>query len=133
LEIEPYSRREVEYPEISAAHRASCLASGNEALTWRSRALEMPLSPTQVSEGNSLRLPPAAEVDLSPDELARVIRRRGSARQFAPDPVTFPQLAAILDLALAHIPADFAPMVDLYVIAHAVEAPTPSSATDDPL
>ncbi|MGH9055703.1 MAG: SagB family peptide dehydrogenase, partial [Acidimicrobiales bacterium] len=30
-------------------------------------------------------------------------------------------LATILDLALAPIPADFAPMVDLYLIAHAVD------------
>jgi hypothetical protein len=42
LKIEPYSPREIDYPQIAAAHRASCLASGDEAADWRMQAIGVP-------------------------------------------------------------------------------------------
>ena len=104
LKVVPYSRFEIDYPEIGAAHRASCLSSGQEAEAWRSAPL------------------PAVPLDLWGASLADVIRRRGSSRQFdRMAPITRDQLTAVLDLALTPIAADFPPMVDLYVIAHAVD------------
>jgi nitroreductase len=61
------------------------------------------------------------KLDWSRPALADLIRRRGSTRQFAPAPIAFSELSTILALALAPIPADFGPMVDLYVIVHAVK------------
>jgi SagB-type dehydrogenase family enzyme len=121
LEIEPYSPREIDYPEIGAAHRASCLASGDEAAAWRMRALGLPHAAAPEPQGTALSLPSPSELDLSAPALAGVIRRRGSTRQFAPVPITLSELSSIFDLALASIPADFTPMVELYLIVHAVE------------
>jgi nitroreductase len=61
------------------------------------------------------------KLDWSRPALADLIRRRGSTRQFAPAPIAFSELSTILALALAPIPADFEPMIDLYVIVHAVK------------
>ena len=38
LPTEPLSPREVRYPEVEEAHRASSFASGDEAATWRAHA-----------------------------------------------------------------------------------------------
>jgi SagB-type dehydrogenase family enzyme len=121
LEIEPYSPREVDFPQIAAAHRASCLASGDEAAAWRARALGLPRTPWPEPDGTTLPWPAPAPLDLSPSALAAVIRRRGSSRQFARAPITLTQLSSILEVALAPIPADFPPMADLYLVVHAVE------------
>jgi SagB-type dehydrogenase family enzyme len=121
LEVEPYSRREIDYPEIAAAHRASCLASGEEVTAWRAQALGLPHPARSEPAGTARLLPSPAQLDLSRPALTAVIRRRGSSRQFAPAPITLTQLSTILDLALAPIPADFPPMADLYLIVHAVE------------
>jgi SagB-type dehydrogenase family enzyme len=121
LAIEPSSPREIVYPEIVAAHQASCLANGDEAAGWRARALGLPRPAVPEPEAKTVPLPSSLDVDWSPPALADVIRRRGSTRRFAPAPITLSELATILELALAPIPADFSPMVDLYLIAHAVE------------
>ena len=121
LQIEPYSPREIDYPQIAAAHRASCLASGDEAAFWRTQALGLPHPAWPEPDGTALPLPQPAKLDLSRPALAAVIRRRGSSRQFAPAPISLSELSTILELALAPIPADFAPMADLYLIVHAVE------------
>jgi SagB-type dehydrogenase family enzyme len=121
LDIEPYSRREIDYPQISAAHRASCLATGDEAAAWRRQAIEFRHPDRSDPDGTALRLSPPLQLDLSPHALAAVIRRRGSSRQFTRAPITLTQLSTILELALAPIPADFPPMADVYLIVHAVE------------
>jgi SagB-type dehydrogenase family enzyme len=121
LEIEPYSRREIDYPQIAAAYRASCLASGDEAAAWRVQALGLPHPAGPEPGGTALPLTAPAGLDLSPPALAAIIPRRGSSRQFGRAPITIPELSAILELALAPIPADFPPMADLYLIVHAVE------------
>ena len=58
--------------------------------------------------------------------------RRGSARSFARESITFAQLSTILDHATRGIPADFsddpaAQLNDLYVIAHAVQGLAPGA------
>jgi SagB-type dehydrogenase family enzyme len=121
VEIEPYSRRQIDYPQIAAAHRASCLASGDEAAAWRVLALGLPHRPWPEPDGTTLVLPAPAQLDLSPPAVAAVIRRRGSSRQFAQAPITLSQLSTIVELALAPIQADFPPMADLYLVVHAVE------------
>ena len=127
LKIEPYSPREIDYPPIAAAHRASCLASGDEAAVWRQKAVGLlpaggpEPGPEPEPDGTAWPLPAPVKLDLSSPALAAVIRRRGSSRRFARAPITLSRLSTILDLVLAPIPADFTPMVDLYVIVHAVE------------
>jgi SagB-type dehydrogenase family enzyme len=120
-EIEPYSRREIDYPQIAAAHGASCLASGNEAAVWRMQAVGLRHPARADPDGTALPLPSPLQLDLSPSALAATIRRRGSSRQFARAPITLTQLSTIFELALAPIPADFPPTADLYLIVHAVE------------
>jgi nitroreductase len=132
LAIEPYSHREIVYPEIVAALRASYLASGDEAAAWRARAHGLPHPASPGPEAKTAPLQSPLGVDWSPPALADVIRRRGSTRQFAPAPITFSELSSILELALAPIPADFSSMVDLYVIAHAIEGLDAGAYAVDP-
>jgi hypothetical protein len=53
------------------------------------------------------------------------VLRRGSAREFAREPISFAALSTILRSATRGIPADFtapgSPLTDVYVIVHAVE------------
>jgi SagB-type dehydrogenase family enzyme len=132
LEVEPYSRRQIDYPQIAAAHRASCLASGEEAASWRAQELGLPHTAWPDPAGTDLPLPAPAQLDLSPPAVAAVIRRRGSSRQFARAPITLTQLSTILELVLAPIPADFPPMADLYLIVHAVEGLDAGAYTLEP-
>jgi SagB-type dehydrogenase family enzyme len=55
------------------------------------------------------------------EELERVLRRRGSVREFALEPIPRPDLAAVLGEALAPIPADMPPYAETYLVVNAVE------------
>src|SRR3989442_456154 len=67
---EPYSPHEIDYPEIAAAHRASSLASGDEAAAWRAKALRLPHISAPESEGAALPLPSPVKLDWSRPALA---------------------------------------------------------------
>jgi hypothetical protein len=59
------------------------------------------------------------------DRLGDVIIRRGSAREFAREPISFEQLSTTLDRAITGFPADFLDppgvlLNDVYLIVHAV-------------
>ncbi len=100
----PYSRREVDYPEMRAMHQASSLASAEEVAAWGAPA--QPRAPGPLPGGASIE---------------EVILRRGSARRFARQPITQAELAAILDCASGGLAADFPGFIELYPIVHAVE------------
>jgi SagB-type dehydrogenase family enzyme len=60
-------------------------------------------------------------------ELERVLRRRGSVREFALEPISRSELAAILGEALAPIPADMPPYAETYLVVNAVEGVEPGA------
>jgi SagB-type dehydrogenase family enzyme len=115
----PLSAREESYPEAHAAHAAAVLESGEQARAWRAEAA----SGTQGEPGASTAAPPPGP--LPSDPLEAVIRRRGSARTFVPEPIARVELDAIVGCATAPIPADFAPLCETYLIVHAVEGLEP--------
>jgi nitroreductase len=55
------------------------------------------------------------------EELERVLRRRGSVREFALEPIPRADLAGVLGEALAPIPADMPPCAETYLVVNAVE------------
>jgi hypothetical protein len=119
----PLSPREVDYPAIREMHAASSLASGEEASAWRSKR------PTRLSPAVAGTLVPLQPMDTSslPDQsIEHVIRRRGSARQFARESIRFDQLSTMLVRAVRGIPCDCLdqgdwPLGDAYLIVNAVD------------
>ncbi len=123
LETEPLSRREVDYPAIREMHAASSLETSEEAATWRGRTPERRLpEPT----GELFPLSPLPEGEAPADTIEQVIRRRGSTREFAVEPITFGQLSTALQCATRGVEADFleppgAALNELYLVVNAVE------------
>ena len=130
LETEPLSSREIEYPAIREIHGASSLEHGEEVARWGRMVLPRP-EPDPRSELFPLR--PLAEADWPIEPLESVILRRGSTRRFdVSRSLTFEELSTALAVATASIPADFtqdpeSSLLDLYVIAHAVEGLPPGT------
>jgi SagB-type dehydrogenase family enzyme len=123
----PPSLHEVEYPEIGRAHAASSMASGDVA-AWRGA---IDLRPA-VATAPPVPLAPSETVE---ESVESVILRRGSAREFAREPITFAALSTILRSATRGIPADFtapgSPLVDVYAIVHAVDGLEPGAYAFD--
>jgi nitroreductase len=90
----------IEYPEADALHTASKLASAEEVERYRGD-----------SGWENLRLG-------IPDE---VFRRRGSVRDFSPEPIAQDELAAILAGTLGPTPLDVPPAIEFRLIVNAVE------------
>jgi len=130
LETEPLSSRVIDYPAIRELHSASSLEHGAEVARWRRVVLPRP-EPDPLSELFPLR--PLAEADWPAEPLESVILRRGSTRRFdVSRSLTFEELSTALAVATASIPADFtegaeSSLLDLYVIAHAVEGLPPGA------
>jgi hypothetical protein len=130
LETEPLSSREIDYPAIREIHSESSLEHGEEVARWRGVVLPRP-EPDSLSELFPLR--PLAEADWPAEPLESVILRRGSTRRFdVSRSLTFEELSTALAVATASIPADFtedpeSSLLDLYVIAHAVEGLPPGA------
>ena len=125
----PLSRREVDYPEIRAMHAASSLESGDEAAAWRGSPPHHTMPP---ATGTLTPLRPLEPGDLPADPIETVIRRRGSTRRFAREPITYEQLSTMLDRATRGITADClnpagGPLADLYLIVNAVEGLAPGA------
>jgi SagB-type dehydrogenase family enzyme len=147
LPTQRLSPAEVDYPAIRAMHAASSLTSPAEVRAWREgRPPYRGPGGTgaarrgMVGDGPAPRadrltpLRPVADADLPRDAIARVILRRGSARRFLRQPITFAQLSTMLDRATRPLAADFLPagswdglagpaaaLTDVYLIVHAVE------------
>jgi hypothetical protein len=101
----------IEYPEAHALHVASKLASADEVEGYRGDG---------GWENARLGIP---------DE---VFRRRGSIRDFSPEPVAREELAAILASAMGPIPLDVPPSNEFRLIANAVEGLEPGAYRFDP-
>jgi SagB-type dehydrogenase family enzyme len=123
LETVPPSRAEVDYAAIRRIHAASSLSSEREVVAWRESQAEFGLPPPARAVSQLRPLPPSA---LPAAPIEDVIRRRGSARRFAPRAIGIDALSSMLEAATAAIPADVlgssgAPMSELYLIVRAVE------------
>ena len=117
----PLSREEVDYPALRAIHAASKLHTPDELQAWPG----LPAWPAAPG-GELVPLRPLPDAEAPDPSLAEVILRRGSTRQFSREAIGFAQLSTILDRATRGIAADCLGeagpgLVDLYLIAHAVE------------
>ncbi len=130
FETVPPSKREVDYPIMRAMHAASSLASVEEVTAWRGTISARPLDAPRTEK--IFPLEPFADDEISRDTIEQVILRRGSARQFVREPISFREFSTVLESSTRGIPADFlaAPgelLNDLYVIVHAVEGLAPGA------
>jgi SagB-type dehydrogenase family enzyme len=110
-EVAPLFARERPYPEAYELHRATSLGSPDEVARYQSE-------------------PPGAPE--SWPELERVLRRRGSVRDFALEPIAQESLARILARACGPIPADAPPCAEAYLVANAVEGLDPGTYRFEP-
>jgi SagB-type dehydrogenase family enzyme len=129
LEIEPYSRHELDFPTIGAMHAASSLPDANAVAAWRNAP---PHLARPAPAGPLTALQPMADGELPADPIEQVIVRRGSTRVFAREAISFRQLSTALDRALRGLNADFSgspetPLNDAYLIVNAVEGLAPGA------
>ena len=129
LPTEPLSKTEVDYPAIRAMHAASSLDQDDQVRAWRGQT---PAAEGPAPSGRLIPLRRPEDAALPGDSIAQVIRRRGSTRQFAREPITLAQLSTMLDAATRGVPADFlepagATLNDLYLIVHDVEGLPPGA------
>jgi SagB-type dehydrogenase family enzyme len=130
VEIEPYSREEVDYPLMREIHAESSLETADEVAAWRGR------TPRIVMPGpadGTTALQPLLGEALPTDALEDVVVRRGSTRRFdRRASIGFDQLSTLLDRSTQSIPADFlepagALLNQLYLIVNAVDGLAPGA------
>jgi SagB-type dehydrogenase family enzyme len=115
----PLSREEVDYPAIRDVQRASSLGNADDVRQWREGG-----EPIRTEHGGApdLRaLEPEAAGEAS---IERVIRKRGSSRQFSRGPIDYSHLSTMLAAATRGTSADCLPgegtLSDPYLIANDV-------------
>ncbi len=130
LPIEPYSPRELDLPLIRETHQATLLDDGTGAARWRSsNSAAARISPP----GQPLIELPAPETQPVPQSpIEDVIRRRGSSRAFAREPITLGKLSTLLDRTTRGIPSDVfgsdgVPFNSAYLIVNAVTGLSPGA------
>lgn len=128
LPTTPLSRTEVDYPLIREIHTASSL-SREEVSGWRGA---LPARPKPSPPGRLFPLAPVSDEHVPRDSLDAVIKRRGSARRFTHEPITFGDFSTILRRSTLGIAADFleppgAMLNGVYLIVHAVDGLPPGA------
>jgi SagB-type dehydrogenase family enzyme len=123
IPVGPISRREIEYPEISAVHAAGELSSQEEVERWRETARSLAPAPSASNV-----MPPESGHELTVEEL---ILRRGSTRRFRRDTLRPEELDWPLAAASRSVPGDFrsprASLLERYVCVHDVEGTDPGA------
>ena len=119
---------EIDFPAIREMHEASSLADPEEVAAWREGA--MPTTRTELPLGTPILLEPLADDELPQESIEEVIIRRGSARQFSHEPMTFHELSTMLHKGTNNIPADFLQpqgisLAEVYLIVNAVDGLQP--------
>ncbi|MBI2164695.1 MAG: SagB/ThcOx family dehydrogenase [candidate division NC10 bacterium] len=104
-------------------HAASSLDEEDQVRAWRGQT---PAAERPAPSGRLIPLCPPEDTALPGDSVAQVILRRGSARQFAREPISLAQLSTMLARGTRGVPADFlepagATLNELYLIVHDVE------------
>ncbi|RQG94117.1 SagB/ThcOx family dehydrogenase [Natrarchaeobius chitinivorans] len=104
----PLSPNERTFPLIHEAWRAGILEDGAAAQSWRTGASTA--APTvgtrNGGDGERISLEPVDDETASSRPLHETIRRRGSCREYARDPVSFRKLSTVLDRAVCGVPMD---------------------------
>jgi nitroreductase len=127
LKTAPLSSREIDYPEIRAAHEASRLDAPAEVRDWRAAAADAAHAALATS-GESHPLRPLAAGGLPNEPLDSVIRRRGSTRRFSHRPIRFEELSTLLRVAAGALRSDFGDSPNLmYLIVNAVDGLRPGA------
>jgi SagB-type dehydrogenase family enzyme len=129
LPLVPYSKIEVDYPAMRQMHAASSLLSRDEVAAWHKKRVALPVPEAQ---GKLIDLTPVADAALPTDTVEQVIQRRGSARRFAREAISFAQLSTLLERTTQGIRADFlnpfgVELNDVYLIVHRVEGLAPGA------
>ena len=124
------SRAEVDYPEIRTMHEASSLATEAETAAWHDGPT--PVTAMPDPSGQMFALRPYDDDKMAADTTERVIKRRGSTRQFLRKAISFEQLSTVLCQATRGVPADFlspggVTMNDLYLVVNSVDGLAPGS------
>jgi SagB-type dehydrogenase family enzyme len=135
LPFVPLSACEVDYPLVRAAYQASALPDGVAARAWLAQAGKSRAGPDPSIEVRPAGTPggPTGEPSRT---LGETILRRGSTREFRRDPIGGARLTAILDAGLRPFPLDLDradPLVDTYLLVHAVEGLAPGAYRWDPV
>ncbi len=127
------------YPEAIGLRAASRLQNADDARAWRAAsttlahgssgpvALARPTSTAAIPRDPVIPSPAPTGVALSRDPVDAVIRRRGSAREFALEAIPVAEAAAILARAAGPLPADIPPLTGVYVAAHALDGLAPGA------
>lgn len=123
LQTAPLSKTEVDYPAIRAMQAASSFMTESEVEEWRRHS---PLRSEPEPTGPLFPLQPLSDAGSPLSSLDHVIRHRGSARVFAHEPISVPQLSTILVSATRGVPADFltpagSSLTTLYLIINSVD------------
>jgi SagB-type dehydrogenase family enzyme len=120
---EPLSRKVIEYPMITEVNDAGRLESPDDVAAWRARGGSIPQTPSESSVP-----PPAGHLS---DDLATVIRRRGSARILARRAIPAETLRDILWRATRGIPTDYRPngarSIEPFLIVNQVDGHEPGA------
>jgi len=129
LKTEPLSNYDFDDQEIQKIHQASSLTSGREVKDWLGVTPKIKI-PSSME--NPISLDPFKQDKIPPASLERVIIRRGSAREFLREPISFQQLSTILYYSTMGVPADFlepyeSSLINLYLIINAVNGLQPGS------
>ncbi len=116
----PLSAHPRDYPQMRDMHDASSLSDAESVCRWREQVQKVQV--TVPSGGEAVDLPPAASSDVPLD---KVIVRRGSSRRFQREPISAPQLAALLEATSRPLAGDMHPAERLwnqvFVIVNAVD------------
>ena len=119
FEVGALSRTEYVFQWILEANDAGRLHAPEEVARWREG-----VGGSQVRDGSGQALA-SPQAGLSTDSLEEVLRRRGSARVFAPGSIRADMLVEILARCTVGVPTDYAPggahLDEPYLIANAVE------------
>jgi len=123
LKTEPLSNYDFDDQEIQKIHQTSSLASGREVKDWLGVTPKIKIP---FPGENPISLDPFKEDKIPPVSLEQVIIRRGSAREFSPEPISFQQLSTILYYSTMGVPTDFlepygSSLINLYLIINAVD------------
>lgn len=114
---------------VREIHAAASLDSGEAVRAWRGDPPDLPLP---EPSGEFVALDPYGPDEMPADDLASVVVRRGSTRQFARRPLGLRAFSTALDRSMRGAPADFiappgAVLNHAYVIVNAVEGIAPGA------
>lgn len=105
-ETRPLSEDVIEYELIQEAYAASMLPNEESVRAWRANELPRSDGERSVSSDEWIDLLPVDDERAVKTPLHWTIRRRGSCREYARDPLSFRKVSTIIDRAVRDVPLD---------------------------